>query len=103
MSHWVDLCVASLIVGLRVEEGPSGSKVCFQYRANRQINSELVETTAGFVVEHDTRSAWSGVVFRPLEDLVGEEGASGASGSSGSRHGSGPLGQPARRAPGAPG
>lgn len=66
--------------------------VGFQYRANRQINPELVETTAGFVVEHDTRSAWSGVVFRPLEDLVGEEGASGASGSSGSRHGSGPLG-----------
>lgn len=45
--------------------------VGFQYRANRRISQHLVESTAGLVVEH-LSSAWSGVVFRPTEELEGE-------------------------------
>ena len=53
----------------------------FQYRSNRQINAQIVGATAGLVVEHDANAAWSGLVFRPAEDL--EDGSSGSSGSSG--------------------
>ena len=41
----------------------------FQYRSNRQINAQIVGATAGLVVEHDANAAWSGLVFRPAEDL----------------------------------
>ena len=41
----------------------------FQYRSNRQINSDIVGATAGFVVEHNLSEAWSGVVFQPAQDL----------------------------------
>ena len=42
----------------------------FQYRANRQINSDIVGATAGLVVEHNLGEAWSGVVFQPAQDLA---------------------------------
>lgn len=45
--------------------------VGFQYRSNRRINQHLLDSTAGLVVEH-LQSAWSGVVFRPTEELEGE-------------------------------
>ena len=51
----------------------------FQYRSNRQINAQIVGATAGLVVEHDANAAWSGLVFRPAEDL--EDAAGDGSGS----------------------
>ena len=50
--------------------------VGFQYRANRRINENLVDATAGLVVEHDRRYAWSGIIFRPTDDLDTESGSS---------------------------
>ena len=41
----------------------------FQYRSNRQINSDIVGATAGIVVEHNLGEAWSGVVFQPTADV----------------------------------
>lgn len=53
--------------------GPFSAEVIgFQYRDDRPINSEIKEATAGFVVEHDTGQAWSGFVFRPVEDITGD-------------------------------
>lgn len=43
----------------------------FQYRSDRQINANLLGSTAGLVIEH-AASAWSGMVFRPTEELEGE-------------------------------
>ena len=51
----------------------------FQYRSNRQINAQIVGATAGLVVEHDANAAWSGLVFRPAEDL--DDGNAAATGS----------------------
>ena len=48
----------------------------FQYRSNRQINAQIVGATAGLVVEHDANAAWSGLVFRPAEDLEDAAGDS---------------------------
>lgn len=42
--------------------------VGFQYRDDRPLNTEIKGATAGLVVEHDTGSSWSGVVFRRTED-----------------------------------
>ena len=47
--------------------------VGFQYRNDRQIHADIVGATTGIVVEHDNRDAWSGMVFRPSEDLEVEE------------------------------
>lgn len=47
--------------------------VGFQYRDDRRINVGATEATAGLVVEHDFQQAWSGMVFRPTEDLEEEE------------------------------
>lgn len=52
--------------------GPFHAEILgFQYRSNRQINANLVQSTAGLVVEH-AESAWSGVVFRTTEELEAE-------------------------------
>ena len=56
--------------------------VGFQYRANRRINENLVDATAGLIVEHDRRHAWTGVVFHPVDDL--DDVPSSTSSSSGS-------------------
>lgn len=45
----------------------------FQYRQDRRINTQIVGATAGMVVEHDHGNAWTGMVFRPAEDLGGED------------------------------
>ena len=50
--------------------GPFSAEVIgFQYRDDRPINAEIERATAGFVVEHDRGSAWSGFVFRPSEEV----------------------------------
>ena len=49
----------------------------FQYRSNRQINSDIVGATAGFVVEHNLGEAWSGVVFQPAKDIESADDAGG--------------------------
>ncbi len=50
--------------------GPFSAEVIgFQYRDDRPINQEIEGATAGFVVEHDLGKAWSGLVFRPTEDV----------------------------------
>lgn len=50
--------------------GPFSAEVIgFQYREDRPINAQIEGATAGLVVEHDTGHAWSGIVFRPTEDL----------------------------------
>ena len=36
----------------------------FQYRDNQALHPGIKDATAGIVVEHDTRDAWSGIVFR---------------------------------------
>ena len=60
--------------------GPFHAEILgFQYRSNRRINANLVKSTAGLIVEH-AESAWSGVVFRPTEELE-TEGAVGSSGA----------------------
>ena len=62
----------------------------FQYRSNRQINAQIVGATAGLVVEHDANAAWSGLVFRPAEDLEdGNDSDDAASGSAGQASASG--------------
>ncbi len=43
--------------------------VGFQYRSDRQINAGIVGATTGIVVEHDNSNSWSGMVFRPTEDI----------------------------------
>lgn len=43
--------------------------VGFQYRSDRKISAGIVDATTGIVVEHDSRKAWSGMVFRPSEDI----------------------------------
>lgn len=49
--------------------GPFSAEVIgFQYRDDRPVGGEVRHATAGFVVEHDTRDAWSGFVFRPTEE-----------------------------------
>ena len=53
--------------------------VGFQYRENRPINLSIVGATTGLLAEHNDYAAWSGVVFRPTEDLEGNSGASGSS------------------------
>ncbi len=57
--------------------------VGFQYRANRRINENLVDATAGLIVEHDRRHAWTGIVFHRTEDLD-ESPPTSTSSSSGS-------------------
>lgn len=42
----------------------------FQYRSNRVINPGVVDATAGLVVEHDHGSAWSGMLFHPVDELA---------------------------------
>ena len=49
--------------------------VGFQYRDDRPMNQDLVGATAGVVVEHDMGQAWSGLVFRPTEDLEDANGS----------------------------
>ena len=58
----------------------SAEIVGFQYRSDRRINADIVDATAGFVVEHDMQNAWSGIVFRPTQQL--EDAGTGASDSS---------------------
>lgn len=40
----------------------------YQYRSDRQINSTVVDVSAGMIVEHNYGSAWSGLVFRRTEE-----------------------------------
>ena len=50
--------------------------VGFQYREDRQIHAGIVGATTGIVVEHDHHDAWSGMVFRPTENLEGGDDTS---------------------------
>lgn len=43
--------------------------VGFQYREDRKINAEVSTSVAGLVVEHNFDRAWSGLVFRRVEDM----------------------------------
>ena len=43
--------------------------VGFQYRDDRRINEHLSGTVAGLVVEHNFAEAWSGLVFRKVDDM----------------------------------
>ena len=43
--------------------------VGFQYRDDRALNQYIQGATAGIVVEHDMGYSWSGMVFRPTEDV----------------------------------
>ena len=45
--------------------------VGFQYRENRKINADVSASVAGLVVEHNYDRAWSGLVFRRVEDMEG--------------------------------
>ena len=57
------------ICRVAVHDPLSAEIIGFQYRADRRINADIVGATAGFVVEHDMRDAWSGIVFRPTRQL----------------------------------
>ena len=57
--------------------------VGFQYRSNRRINANLVDATAGLIVEHDRAHSWTGIVFRPTDEVENSSGSS-SSGSGGS-------------------
>lgn len=47
----------------------SAEVVGFQYREDRKINSDVSTSVAGVVVEHNYDRAWSGLVFRRVEDM----------------------------------
>ena len=43
--------------------------VGFQYREDRKINADVSTSVAGLVVEHNYDRAWSGLLFRRVEDM----------------------------------
>ena len=52
----------------------------FQYRIDRTINAGFLDATTGFVVEHDSSSAWSGILFQPVDRLEDESSQSSGDG-----------------------
>ena len=55
-----------------VHDPLSAEIIGFQYREDRRINLDIMDATAGFVVEHDQNDAWSGLVFRTTRQLEEE-------------------------------
>lgn len=50
--------------------GPFSAEVIgFQYRDDRPINAQIEGATAGLVVEHDHGGGWTGLVFRPTDEV----------------------------------
>jgi len=41
----------------------------FGYREDRRVAGEVSDATAAIVVEHDSDTRWSGLVFRPVEQV----------------------------------
>ena len=54
-----------------VQSPISAEIIGFSYREDQRVGAELVDATAGIVVRQDTEG-WSGLIFRPNEDLGDE-------------------------------